>query len=69
MMIKKLFKILLVLIMLASGIVNLACIPISYNWQYNLIMGLISLILSYEMNQELIEEDENGKINDFDETF
>ena len=64
----KLFMIAMTIIAFSSGIVNLGIAFISYNPKNNLLLCIVSFVLSYAINQDIIRSDEE-KINEYDETF
>jgi hypothetical protein len=52
----------------SSGIVNLCVAFVAYNPKNGLILCIASFVLSYALNQEIIESDDN-ELNEYDETF
>ena len=68
--IEKLFMILLTIILFSSAVVNLVAVFFNNNPKYFLAIGIISLVMSYATNQEVIDEDEkNRDLNEYDEVF
>jgi hypothetical protein len=64
----KLAMILLTITSFSCGLVNLMVIFVLPNPQAHAMLGITSLIISWAINQEIIDDDDK-KISEYDETF